>query len=40
MTQVKNMGVRVPPDTHRKLCCIAQDERRTINGHVLYQVGW
>lgn len=38
MRQVKNIGVRVPPETHRKLCSIAEYEGRTINGQVLYLI--
>ena len=38
MRQVKNIGVRVPPETHRKLRSIVEYEGRTINGQVLYLI--
>ena len=36
--KIKNVGIRVSPETHRKLRYIAQYEGRTLNGQVLYLI--
>ena len=36
--EVKNIGLRVDPDVHKKLRYIAQYEGRTINGQAYYLI--
>jgi hypothetical protein len=36
--EIKNIGIRVPPETHAKLQSIAEYEGRTINGQVLWLI--
>ena len=36
--KIKNVGIRVNPETHQKLRHIAQYEGRTLNGQVLYLI--
>ena len=36
--QVKNIGLRVSPEVHRKLQYIARYEGRTINGQAYYLI--
>ena len=38
MREIKNIGIRVPPETHAKLQSIAEYEGRTINGQVLWLI--
>lgn len=38
MQKIKNIGVRVSPETHAKLRSIAEYEGRTINGQVLWLI--
>lgn len=38
MREMKNIGLRVSPETHAKLRSIAAYEGRTINGQVLWLI--
>ena len=38
MREIKNIGVRISPETHAKLRSIAKYEGRTINGQVLWLI--
>lgn len=38
MQKIKNIGIRVSPETHAKLRSIAEYEGRTINGQVLWLI--
>ena len=38
MDKIKNVGLRVSPETHAKLRSIAEYEGRTINGQVIWLI--
>lgn len=38
MDNVKHLGLRIDPETHRKLKYIVEFEGRSINGEVLYLI--
>jgi len=38
MDEIKNIGLRVSPETHKKLRYIAKYEGRTINGQAHYLI--
>ena len=38
MNNIKNIGLRVSPEVHKKLRCIAKYEGRTINGQAYYLI--